>query len=137
MKIGKIIPLTKINDPRGDLTVVEALKDLPFTFQRVYWTYGVPEGESRGGHAHKHCRELIVAANGSFSVTLDNTIQKEKFLMDRPDRGLLVERGVWRTLENFSAGAVCLVIAEDPFTEEDYIREYGEYLQFTACLRQK
>ena len=94
-----------------------------------YWVYDVPSGEHRGGHAHRHCREYIVAVSGSFTVTLDNTHEKQSFLLNHPYQGLLVETKVWRTLEDFSSGAVCLVLAEDPFDEDDYIREYSDYVR--------
>lgn len=130
MNLGKIIDLPRILDPRGNLTVVEQLKEIPFEISRVYWVYDVPSGEHRGGHAHKHCREFIIAVSGSFTVTLDNTREKNSFLLNHPYQGLLVETGVWRTLEDFSSGAVCLVLAELPFDEEDYIRDYDEYRNY-------
>lgn len=133
--LGKIITLPKIVDPRGNLTVAEGAS-LPFTIRRAYWVYDVPGGEHRGGHAHKHCREFIVAVSGAFTVTLDNGCNERKsFLLNHPYQGLLVETGVWRTLDDFSSGAVCLVLAEDPFDEDDYIREYDEYLKYLECLR--
>lgn len=130
MNLGELINLPKILDPRGNLTVAEQLRQVPFAISRVYWTYDVPSGEHRGGHAHRHCREFIVAASGSFNVTLDNTIEKRTFLLNHPYQGLLVETGVWRTLEDFSSGAVCLVLAEDLYNESDYIREYDEYVNY-------
>lgn len=132
VKIGKIIELPKRLDHRGNLTVAEEMKDIPFNISRVYWVYDVPGGENRGGHSHKHCREFIIAANGSFTVTLDNGTEKESFLLNHPYQGLLVNTDTWRTLEDFSSGAVCLVLAEDPFYEDDYIREYDEYLKFIS-----
>ena len=130
MNLGELINLPKILDPRGNLTVAEQLRQVPFAISRVYWTYDVPSGEHRGGHAHRHCREFIVAASGSFNVTLDNTMEKRTFLLNHPYQGLLVETGVWRTLEDFSSGAVCLVLAEDLYDESDYIREYDEYVNY-------
>lgn len=132
---GKLIDLTKIIDPRGNLTVAQQLKDIPFEVSRVYWVYDVPSGESRGGHAHKHCREFIVAVSGSFTVTLDDGEDTHTFLLNHPYQGLLVNTNVWRTLDDFSSGAVCLVLAEDPFLEEDYIREYEDYLDYLKCLK--
>ena len=127
--IGKIIDLPKICDPRGNLTVAEQMKNVPFDIARVYWTYDVPSGESRGGHAHKHCREFIIAVSGSFDVTLDNGRgDKETFHLNHPYQGLLVETGIWRTLDEFSSGAVCLVLASDLFDEDDYWYEYDEFL---------
>lgn len=130
MKLGEIIELAKIADPRGNLTVAEQYKDIPFNISRVYWTYDVPGGEHRGGHAHKHCREFIIAVSGSFTVTLDKAGEKHSYLLNHPYQGLLVETGVWRTLDDFSSGAVCLVLAEFPFDEADYIREYDEYMAY-------
>ncbi len=130
MAIGRMIELPKIVDPRGNLTVAEELNDVPFAVSRVYWTYDVPGGSHRGGHAHKHCREFIVAVSGSFTVTLDNGNGRQSYLLNHPYQGLFVDRGIWRELEDFSSGAVCLVLAEDPFDEDDYIREYADYLDY-------
>lgn len=133
--LGKIITLNKITDPRGNLTVAEQFKDIPFEIRRVYWTYDVPSGERRGGHAHKHCHEFIIAASGSFTVTLDDGCEKKDFLLNHPYQGLLVETGVWRTLEDFSSGAVCLVLAEDYFDESDYIYDYKDFREYVECLK--
>lgn len=127
---GKIIDLPKITDPRGNLTVAEGMKEVPFSVARVYWVYDVPAGECRGGHAHKHCREFIVAVSGSFTVTLDDGRGRTKVLLNHPYQGLLVETGVWRTLDDYSSGAVCLVLASDPFCEEDYIRDYADFTEY-------
>ncbi|MBQ9667839.1 MAG: WxcM-like domain-containing protein [Prevotella sp.] len=125
----RLINLPKIADPRGNLTVVEQMKNVPFDIARVYWTYDIPSGEHRGGHAHKHCREFIIAISGSFDVTLDNGKgTKETFHLNHPFQGLLVETDIWRTLEDFSSGAVCLVLASDPFDESDYWYDYHEFL---------
>lgn len=132
-KIGTIINLKKIIDPRGNLTVTEGMADVPFEIRRVYWVYDVPSGESRGGHAHKECKEVVVALSGSFHVTLDNGIQRETYLLNHPWQGLLINTGIWRTLEDFSSGAVCLVLASELFEEEDYIREYEEFLKNVEC----
>ncbi|MDO5524469.1 MAG: FdtA/QdtA family cupin domain-containing protein [Prevotella sp.] len=128
--IGKIIELPKIIDPRGNLTVAEANKNVPFDIKRTYWVYDVPGGECRGGHAHKQCLEFIVAVSGSFHVTLDNGKEKQTYLLNHPWQGLLVDTGVWRTLDDFSSGAVCMVLASEKFEEEDYIREYDDYLKY-------
>lgn len=128
--LGKIISLQKIADPRGNLTVVEQCKDIPFNVSRVYWTYDIPTDAERGGHAHIHCRELIVSVSGAFTVTLDDGSQRQQYLLSKPYEGLLVDTGIWRTLENFSSGAVCLVLAEDPFDESDYIYDYNDFLRY-------
>ena len=127
----RIIELTKILDHRGNLSVVEQFKDVPFEIKRVYWTYDVPGGESRGGHAHKEQAELVVAVSGSFYVSVDDGKgNKQKFFLNHPFRGLYLPTGCWRTLDDFSSGAVCLVMASDYFDEEDYIREYDDFLRY-------
>lgn len=125
--LGQLITLPKIVDPRGNLTVAEQTADVPFHIRRVYWTYDVPAGESRGGHAHKHCREFIIAVSGSFSVTLYNGQERQTYLLNHPWQGLLVDTMVWRTLDDFSSGAVCLVLASEAFEEADYIRDINDY----------
>lgn len=132
-----IINLTRILDHRGNLSVVEQFKDIPFDIKRVYWVYDVPGGESRGGHAHKQQQELLVAVSGSFSVTTDDGENKNTFFLNHPYRGLLLPEGVWRTLDDFSSGAVCLVMASDFFEENDYIREYDKFLDFLKCPHRK
>ena len=129
--IGQIIDLPKIVDPRGNLTVAEQLKNVPFEVKRVYWTYDVPGGESRGGHAHKECVELIIAVSGSFTVTLDDGRgNSESYHLNHPWQGLFVTTGIWRTLEDFSSGAVCLVLASELFDEDDYIYEYDDFVEY-------
>ena len=129
--IGNIIDLPKIVDPRGNLTVAEQMGNVPFEVKRVYWTYDVPGGESRGGHAHKQCVEFIIAVSGSFTVTLDDGKgHHEDHHLNHPWQGLLVSTGIWRTLEDFSSGAVCLVLASELFDEADYIYEYDEFLEY-------
>ena len=128
-KIGHFIELKKITDPRGNLTVAQGLEDVPFEIRRAYWVYDVPGGECCGGHAHRRCRTLLVALSGSFHVTLDNGQRRETYLLNHPWQGLIVETGVWRTLDDFSSGAVCLSLASEPFEEEDYIRDYDEFLR--------
>ena len=130
--IGKIIELPKITDPRGNLTVAEQLKDVPFKIRRASWVYDVPGGESRGGHAHKRLRQLVIALSGSFHVTLDNGRERETVLLNHPWQGLIIETGTWRTLDDFSSGAVCLVLASEPFEEDDYIYDYDEFLAYVA-----
>ncbi|WP_443731907.1 sugar 3,4-ketoisomerase [Segatella buccae] len=132
---GYIIDLPKIVDPRGNLTVAEGLKDVPFEVKRIYWTYDVPSGESRGGHAHRRCEEFIVAVSGSFDVTLDDGRERRTFHLNHPYQGLYVGTGIWRTLDDFSSGAVCLVLASERFEEEDYIREYDDYTEYLKCLK--
>lgn len=131
----RIIDLTKITDPRGNLTVVEEGLDAPFTIARAYWTYDVPAGESRGGHAHKQLQQLIIATSGSFDVTVDDGEEQKTYHLNHPYQGLYVGPGIWRTLEDFSSGAVCLVLASHLFDEQDYIREYEDFLNYVRCLK--
>lgn len=127
----RVIELDKHHsDRKGNLTVVENGKDLPFNVQRAYYLYDVPGGESRGSHAHMELEQLIVAASGSFMVTLDDGREKRSFLLNRPYQGLYVKSGMWRDLSDFSSGAVALVLASDVYKEEDYIRDYQKFLQF-------
>ena len=130
-----LINFPKIIDPRGNLTVAEQKEHVPFDIQRVYWTYDVPSGESRGGHAHRECEEVIIAVSGSFDVTLDFGDHRQTYHLNHPYQGLYVGTGIWRTLDDFSSGSVCLVLASQLFDEEDYIREYDEYLEYIKCRK--
>lgn len=126
-----IIELDKHHSDRmGNISVVENSKDVPFDVRRAYYLYDVPGGESRGGHAHKELSQLIIAASGSFTVTLDDGKVKRTFTLNRPYQGLYVTPGIWRTLDDFSSGAVCLVLASDKYNESDYIRDYNEFKEF-------
>ena len=118
------------SDRKGNLTVVENGQTLPFDVKRVYYLYDVPGGENRGSHAHKELSQLIIAASGSFTVTLDDGKCKRSFFLNRPYQGLYVKPGMWRDLEDFSSGAVCMVLASDVYKKEDYIRDYKEFLEF-------
>ena len=131
----KIIDLPKIVDPRGNLTVAEALTKVPFDIKRAYWVYDVPGGESRGGHAHKRLKQLVVALSGSFHVTLDNGHECRSVLLNHPWQGLLIDTNIWRTLDDFSSGAVCLVLASEHFDEDDYIYDYDEFLKYVGCSK--
>ena len=126
----RIIDLRKIHDPRGNLTPIEGGVDIPFDIKRVYYLYDVPGGESRGAHAHKELYQLIVAASGSFTVTLDDGIDKKSFNLNRSYYGLLVPPGLWRDLDDFSSGAVLLCIASEHYDAADYIRNYDEFLEY-------
>ena len=126
-----IIELDKHHsDRKGNLSVVENGITLPFDVKRVYYLYDVPGGESRGAHAHKELSQLIIAASGSFKVTLDDGNVKRTFFLNRPYQGLYVKPGMWRDLEDFSSGAVCMVLASDIYKAEDYIRDYNEFLKY-------
>lgn len=118
------------SDRKGNLTVVENGQTLPFDVKRVYYLYDVPGGENRGSHAHKELSQLIIAASGSFTVTLDDGRCKRSFFLNRPYQGLYVKPGMWRDLEDFSSGAVCMVLASEVYQKEDYIRDYREFLEF-------
>jgi hypothetical protein len=125
-----ILPLNKIHNRAGNITIVEGQKNIPFDVKRIYYLYDIPGGEDRGGHAHKELRQLIIAAGGSFNVVLDDGINKKIVTLNRPDYGLLVIPGIWRELLEFSSGAICLVLASAVYNPEDYIREYQEFLTF-------
>lgn len=120
-----IVPLNKIHNPAGNITIVEGTMNIPFEIRRIYYLYDIPGGESRGGHAHKELYQLIVAASGSFEVMLDDGMNKKIVRLNRPNFGLMVVPGIWRELFEFSSGAICLVLASHPYNENDYIREYG------------
>lgn len=125
-----VIELDKHHHEKGNITVVENSFTVPFDIQRTYYLYDIPGGESRGGHAHKELRQLIVAASGSFTVTLDDGKVRRSFVLNRPYQGLLVVPGIWRTLDDFSSGAVCLVLASHIYDEHDYIRDYQDFIRY-------
>jgi len=125
----KIIDIPKINNSKGNIGVVEN-DTIPFDVKRVYYLFDVPSGAKRGGHAHKKLKQVILAISGSFDVVLKNGKSKEIITLNRPDKGLLIENNIWRELENFSSGSVCLVLASEEFSENDYIRSYKDYLSF-------
>ncbi len=124
-----VLPLSKIHNPAGNITIVEGETHLPFDVKRIYYLYDIPAGEDRGGHAHKELRQLIVAASGAFDVLLDDGVNKKVVTLNRPDYGLLVVPGIWRELMEFSSGAICLVLASDVYDKGDYVREYKEFLE--------
>ena len=126
-----IIELDKHHsDRKGSITVVENHVTVPFEVNRTYYLYDIPGGEERGAHAHKELQQLIVAVSGSFNVTLDDGNVKRTFTLNRPYQGLLVVPGIWRTLDDFSSGSVCLVLASMVYDAADYIRDYSEYLKY-------
>jgi hypothetical protein len=125
-----IIEIDKHHHEKGNISVVENGITVPFDVKRTYYLYDVPGGESRGGHAHKELRQLVIAASGSFDVTLDDGNVKRTFTLNRPYQGLLIVPGIWRELNNFSSGSVCLVLASMKYEEEDYIRDYKEFELF-------
>ncbi|MDE6652812.1 MAG: FdtA/QdtA family cupin domain-containing protein [Muribaculaceae bacterium] len=115
------------SDRKGDISVVENAATVPFDVRRIYYLYDVPGGVDRGSHAHRTLSQLIIAASGSFAVTLDDGRVKRTFFLNRPYQGLYVPPGIWRDLRDFSSGSVCLVLASDLYIEDDYIREYDEF----------
>ena len=125
----ELLDLPRIADERGALTVVEAQRHIPFEVRRVFYLYEVPSGMQRAGHALRTCHQFIIAAAGSFDVVVDNGESRLRHHLDRPDRGLHVPPMVWRELESFSAGAVCLVLASEYYSLEDYVDEYADYLR--------
>lgn len=124
----KIIELPKITDPRGNLTFIEGGVHIPFDITRTYYLYDVPGGAERGGHAHKDLQQLIVAMSGSFDVVLNEGNESKRFHLNRSYYGLYVPTMLWRELDNFSSGAVCMVLASNRYDESDYYRNYQEYL---------
>jgi dTDP-4-dehydrorhamnose 3,5-epimerase-like enzyme len=125
----RIIELPKMSDPRGNLSFVESNNQIPFAIERVYYVYDVPGGTDRGGHAHKGLHQLIVAMSGSFDVTLDDGKDKKKFHLARSYYGLYVCPMIWREIDNFSSGSVLMVLASNKYNEDDYHREYNEFMR--------
>ena len=127
-----ILQLPSIYNPAGSITAVNNNKDLPFSVQRVYYLFDVPGGESRGGHAHRELQQLIVAASGSFDIIIDDGNVKRTFHLSRPYTGLYMPSGLWRELDNFSSGSICLVLASTVYNETDYIRDYTEFKEWKS-----
>jgi len=125
----KLIDLPKVTDPRGNLTFIEGGRHIPFQIQRVYYLYDVPGGAERGGHAHKNLHQLLIAISGSFDVVLDDGARKVRHHLNRSYYGLYVGPMIWREMDNFSSGAVCLVLASNLYAESDYYRDYQDFLQ--------
>ena len=123
------------SERKGNLTVIENGKTLPFDVKRVYYLYDIPGGESRGAHAHRDLEQFIIAASGSFKVTLDDGNCKRTFFLNRPYQGLYVKPGMWRDLDDFSSGAICMVLASEVYQKEDYIRDYEEFIDFRRSKR--
>lgn len=125
-----IIEIDKHRHEKGNLSVVENENTISFAVKRVYYLYDVPGGEERGGHAHRELCQLIIAVSGSFNVTLDDGNVKRTFILNRPYQGLLIVPGIWRTLDDFSSGSVCLVLASHIYDESDYIRDYNNFIEY-------
>lgn len=122
-----VVELTKIHRPEGNITIIQNGIHQPFDVKRVYYLYDVPGGSERGGHAHKKLYQLIVSASGSFDVILDDGRNKKIIQLNRPYYGLLIVPGIWREIVNFSSGAICLVLASEKYSEDDYLRDYSEF----------
>jgi WxcM-like, C-terminal len=132
LRQAQIITLPRVTDPRGNLTFVEAGEHIPFEIQRVYYLYDVPGGESRGAHAHRALEQLVIAASGSFTVSIDDGQNRQEFFLSRSYFGLYIPRMVWRQIDNFSSGSVCLVLASRRYEESDYVRDYTDFLVASA-----
>lgn len=126
---AKLLNLPKVEDPRGNLSIIEEEKNIPFKIERTYWIYDVPGGQIRGGHAFKEQQEFIVALSGSFDVVVDDGKQKKTFSLNRSYYGLYVPAGLWRQMENFSTNSLAIVLSSTIFSEDDYIREYDDFLK--------
>jgi hypothetical protein len=131
----EIVDLPRINDPRGNLTFIEGGKHIPFDIARTYYLYDVPGGAERGGHGHKDLSQLIIAMSGSFDVHLDDGFGKKSYHLNRSYYGLYVPTMIWREIDNFSSGSVCLVLASTPYEESDYYRDYQTFVQAAKALR--
>lgn len=125
--LGKTLVFPVIDDERGSLAYIETQRHVPFEIRRVYYLYDVPSGAERGGHAHRELQQVLIALAGSFDVVLDDASERRRFRLNRPDRGLLIGSMIWREIENFSAGAVCLVLASREYEEADYYRDYQQF----------
>ena len=128
----RVFQLPKISNRAGNITVIQNDIEIPFAAKRVYYLYDIPGGESRGGHGHKRLQQMIVAASGSFDITIDDGKEKKMIHLNRPYLGLYITAGIWRDIDNFSSGAICLVLASEPYDADDYIRSYDDYLLYAG-----
>ena len=128
----KFIDFPIVHDVRGNLTFIEGSRHVPFEIKRVYYLYDVPGGAERGGHAHKNLQQVIIAMSGSFDVVLDDGARKRRFHLNRSLYGLYIPNMIWREIDNFSSGSVCMVLASEFFEEDDYYREYGEFVHHVS-----
>jgi len=124
----RLVEFTKISSNKGNLTFIEGGRHIPFDIKRVYYLYDVPGGEVRGAHAHRNLEQIFIAASGSFDLVLDDGYNKQRFHLNRSYFGIYLPSMIWRVLDNFSSGSVCLVLASDYYREEDYIRDYDEFI---------
>lgn len=128
----EMIDLPVVSDPRGDLTFVEGSRHIPFEIRRVYYLYNVPVDSERGGHAHRNLEQVIFALSGSFRIKVDDGYKKSEYVLRDPRRGLYINRLIWREMDMFSQGAVCMVLASQPYDESDYYRKYEEFINAVA-----
>ena len=128
----QIISIPKIEERRGNLSVIEN-DTIPFDIKRVYYLYDVPTGSERGGHAHKNLQQFLVALSGSFDVVLNDGKEEQIITLNKPFEGLLINSGIWRELRNFSSGSICLVVASEVYIEDDYIRDFDEFIKYSNC----
>lgn len=125
-----LLTLPKNHQLNGNLTSITNSQEVPFDIKRIYYLYDVPGGNSRGGHAHKDLYQIMIALSGSFTVTLDDGLLKRNFLLNQPYQGLLIPPGLWRDLDDFSSGSICMVLASEVYSEDDYFRNYEDFLDF-------
>lgn len=137
LKKVKIIEFPKICDPRGNLSFIESARHVPFSIKRVFYIYDVPGGETRGGHAHRECSCVLIAVSGSFDLRLTDGKDEMTITLNRSNKGVLIPSGVWDTMHNFTTGTVALALASHPYEEEDYIRDYDEYLEYVTGINQQ
>ncbi|HEX8284171.1 MAG TPA: FdtA/QdtA family cupin domain-containing protein [Pyrinomonadaceae bacterium] len=135
LDLCRILELPRITDPRGNLTFIEGGRHVGFDIRRVYYLYDVPGGASRAGHGHRQLHQLMIAMSGSFDVHLDDGVTKRTFHLDRSYYGLYICPMIWRDIDNFSSGSVCMVLASDFFDESDYYREYADFLEAVKAAR--
>lgn len=126
----QIVELPIVHNESGSISVLENNGNIPFDIQRVYYLYDVPMGAERGGHGHYELQQYVVAASGSFTFVLDDGKNKKEVFLNHPNKALHIKPGIWREMKDFSSGSVCLVLASHPYDEQDYMREYGDYLKF-------
>lgn len=128
-----MVAFPRVADPRGNLSFVEGNRHIPFDIRRVYWLYDVPGGAERGGHAHRGLEQVVIAMSGSFDIVLDDGTISQRFHLNRSYAGLYIPSMIWREIDNFSSGSVCMVLASEPYDEADYIRDHGDFKTAAAC----
>jgi dTDP-4-dehydrorhamnose 3,5-epimerase-like enzyme len=131
----RIVQIPRFTDERGSLSVVESGRQVPFDIRRLYYLYDIPAGQVRAAHGHRRLQQCMIAAAGSFEVHVDDGFERRTFRLDRPDRGLYIAPGMWRELDGFSGGAVCMVLASELYDESDYLRDYDDFLAFARAPR--